>query len=195
MKHNVIYLIALCLLLVSCDEDEFLEEDVRDAIAAENLFVDYDGFFSGMNSVYANMRLIKGAGASMSRDQVWVVNTDVVSSRSDGVFNYSELGVTYEEFEKVFEWCYEIINTTNLIINRAEGDDIDWGGSSLEEASGNKNTIISEARVARSWAYRLLIYAFGPVPLSVEEVTGANFTNAWSRNSIEEIKAQMQEDL
>lgn len=195
MTRKILYLITFCLLALGCNEEEFLEEDVKDSITAENLFVDYSGFYSGMNSVYANMRLIKGAGASMSRDQVWVVNTDVVSSRSDGVFNYSELGVTYDEFEDVFEWCYAIINTTNLIINRAEGDDIDWEAISAEQAEGNKNTIIAEARVARAWAYRLLIYAFGPVPLSVDEVTGANFTNAWSRNPIEEIKMQMQEDL
>src|SRR5690606_4913761 len=59
----------------------------------------------------------------------------------------------------------------------------------------NKRSVIGQARVARAWAYRLLIYAFGPVPLSTEEITGETYSNAWDRNSIEEIKAQMEEDL
>ncbi|NOU61307.1 RagB/SusD family nutrient uptake outer membrane protein [Marinifilum caeruleilacunae] len=194
MNKIIISLLSILILLSSCDENDFLEEDPQDAIYAENLFIEYSGFNSAMNSVYAMMREIKGNGDRMSRDQLWVLNTDMVSSRYGSVNNFTEYASGFEESSDVYDWLYQLINNTNMIIERAEGD-VDWQGLSEEEDLNNKNAVVSQARVARAWAYRLLIYAFGPVPLNVNEITGSNYSNAWERNSVEEIKAQMQEDL
>jgi len=184
----------MLVIFSSCNENDFLEEDARDAIYADNLYEDYSGFYSSLNSVYAFMRKVKGAGDRMSGEQIWVMNTDIVSTRYSTINDFSEITAGFEETSNVYNWLYQLINTTNMIISRAEGD-VNWQGENEEENIKNKETVIAEARVARSWAYRLLIYAFGPVPLNVEEINGSNYSNAWSRNSIEEIKEAMLEDL
>lgn len=193
-KIILMTLVGLLTLVSSCDED-YLVEDARDAIYADNLFENKTGFESSLNSVYAFMREVNAeADSKMTRGQLWTVNTDVVSTRTATISRYTATGSGFSDAAEAYEWLYQLINTTNLIINRAEGA-VDWGG--IDEAGdlAIKNEITGQARVARAWAYRLLIYAFGPVPLSVEEVNGANYSNAWSRNSIEEIKAQMKLDL
>lgn len=197
---NLNYLIFVTFIFtgifVSCDEEEFLKEQPKSSIFSDNLFNSYSGFESGMNAVYALMRELYSGGDTRTRDQLWVQNTDDVSTRTTSVNQFLDIAAGWSEVSEVYNWLYRIINSSNMIINRAENNpDVDWGGSSDQEADQNRRAIISQARVARAWAYRLLIYAFGPVPLSTEEITGATYHNAWTRNPVEDIKAQMVEDL
>ena len=101
--------------------------------------------------------------------------------------------VDLQIFSNVFQWCYRIINTANMIIARAENEDINWGVGA--QAEKNKNEILSEARFARAWAYRHLTYSFGAVPLSLEEITGSNYRTDWERTDVGEIRKAMEEDL
>ncbi len=198
MKNLYLLLLVLAgvLLTVSCDEEEFLKEQPRDSIFSDNLFQSYNGFESGMNAVYSLMRNMYIKGDTRTRDQLWVMNTDDVSTRTTSVNQFLDIAAGWSEVSEVYNWLYQIINTTNMIINRAENNpDVDWEGTSEEEAEQNRKSIIGQAKVARAWSYRLLIYAFGPVPLSIEEITGATYSNAWQRDPIESIKAQMVEDL
>lgn len=194
MKRIYIIILFSLLIQISCNEDTFLLEGPKDAIYAENLFQTHTGFESSLNSVYSFMRRLYIRGDTRTRDQLWVQNTDNVTTRTHDVNWFTSISPGWSEVGDVYNWLYKIINTTNMIINRAEGD-VDWEGSNEEENLKNKRSVIGQARVARAWAYRLLIYAFGPVPLSTEEITGETYSNAWDRNSIEEIKAQMEEDL
>ena len=97
-------------------------------------------------------------------------------------------------FQNIFQWCYRIINTANMVISRAEGSGIDWKGTETE-AAAHKNKIIAQARFFRAWAYRHLTYSFGAVPLSTEEITGMNYRNDWERNSVESIREVMEQDF
>src|SRR5690554_4396112 len=194
MKKIYLIIFISLLLQISCNEDSFLLEDPKDAIYAENLYQTYTGFDLSLNSVYSFMRQLYVRGDTRTRDQLWVQNTDNVTTRTHDVNWFTSISPGWSEVNDVYNWLYRIVNTTNMIINRAEGD-VDWEGSNDQENLRNKQEILGQARVARAWAYRLLIYAFGPVPLSTEEITGETYSNAWDRNSIEEIKAQMEEDL
>lgn len=194
MKKIFLLIISSLLIHTSCNEDNFLMEDPRDAIYAENLYQTHTGFKSSLYSVYSFMRQLYVRGDTRTRDQLWVQNTDNVMTRDHAVNWFTSISPGWSEVSEVYDWLYKIINTTNMIINRAEGD-VDWEGANEEENLKNKRSVIGQARVARAWAYRLLIYAFGPVPLSTEEITGQTYSNAWDRSSIEEVKAQMEEDL
>lgn len=192
---NIILTLALCFLVSSgCDEDQFLIEDPQTALYATNIYNTHTGFKSSMNAVYAFMRLIYSGGDTRTRDQLWVQNADNVTTRTSSINQFFAVSAGWSEVNNVFDWLYKIINSTNMIINRADGD-VDWEGTSAEENLKNKELILGQAHVARAWAYRLLIYAFGPVPLSTEEITGENYSNAWDRTSIDEIKQQMKKDL
>ena len=100
-----------------------------------------------------------------------------------------------EDIEDVFTWLYQVINSANTIINRAENDkDINWiGGGSSEE--DNKTRIIAEARAIRAWAYRHLTFAWGDVPLSLEESSGSTIKTDWERAPVAEVRAQIIKDL
>jgi starch-binding outer membrane protein, SusD/RagB family len=194
MKKISLIIILGVFVQTGCNEDEFLLESPRDAIYAENLFQTYTGFNSSLNSVYAFMRQLYMRGEDRTRDQLWVQNTDNVMTRTHDINWFTGISPSWSEVSEVYNWLYQIVNTTNMIINRAEGN-VDWQGTSAEEDLHNKRSVIGQARVARAWAYRLLIYAFGPVPLNTNEITGKTYSNAWDRTSIDEIKAQMEEDL
>lgn len=195
-KPYIILIIFVTNLLIvsSCNEEEFLREQPRDSIFADNLYTSYSGFTSGMNALYALMRQMYLKGDTRTRDQLWAMNTDNVSTRTTSINQFVDIAPGWREIGEVYTWLYKVINSANMIIDRANGP-VDWEGLSQEEDEFNKKAIISEARVARAWAYRLLIYAFGPVPLNTDEITGTTYSNAWERNSIEQIKVQMEEDL
>jgi tetratricopeptide (TPR) repeat protein len=204
MKH-IYKFIAICLLfIVGCNEDQFLLENPKDAIYAENLYESNSGFISSMSSVYSMMRLIKDNQDDSDEkivkvdnrgvEQLWVMNTDNVSTRSSTINKFEDISPAWTDLYNAYSWLYKIVNTTNMIISRAEGD-VDWEATNEEDNLANKNAIIAQASIARAWSYRLLIYSFGPVPLSTEEVTGATYHNAWERNSMEDIKTQMVTDL
>lgn len=199
-KQIVILIIGFIFILQACNEDEFLREDPRDDIFAENLFVNYDGFVNGLNAVYALVRDQRDGTQTASRDELFKLGTDNVFVANGGKvtdpFNdYADLNSQNTLVDMAFTRLYEIINTTNLIINRAENDEVDWQGNSEQEDLVVKNKVIAQAKLIRAWCYRHLRYGWGPVPLSLDEITGTTYRNDWERTSVEQIQQQMEEDL
>ncbi len=194
-KHIKIFTFLSLLLFISCNEDTFLKEDPKAALYATNIYDTYTGFRSSMNSVYSQMRRINGESVR-TWAQLWQQNTDNVMTRTHSINQFADYTPTFSIAKDCYNWLYIIVNTSNMIIYRAENDaSVNWEGTNEEENNKKRKIIIGEARAARAWAYRLLIYAFGPVPLSAAEITGSNYSNAWERDPIGVIKAQMKEDL
>lgn len=201
MKNRIIVLIiGFFFIFQACNEEEFLREDPRDDIFAENLFVSYDGFVNGLNALYALVRLERDGTQTANIAALWQIGVDNVfinngSGDIDPFNDYNDLNSTNDLVEESFEWLYQIINTSNLIINRAENSPVDWQGFNVAEDEINKNKVIGQARLIRAWAYRHLRYGWGEVPLSLEEITGTTFRNDWERAPVEQIQAQMEADL
>ena len=204
LKYTLIALLVLCM--TGCNESSFLEEDPRASLYPENLLVDYSGFQSMVTSLYGMMRNeyrradALGGGLPLVLHSAWgcgVDNSWSNNSHSDFKYMYypSQINQTdLQIFQNIFQWCYRIINTANMVISRAEGSGIDWKGTETE-AAAHKNKIIAQARFFRAWAYRHLTYSFGAVPLSTEEITGMNYRNDWERNSVESIREVMEQDF
>lgn len=191
----------MAFFISGCNESNFLKEDPHDSLYPENLLIDYTGFQSMVTSLYGVMRNeyrradVLGGSLPLVLHSVWgcgVDNSWSNNSHSEFKFYYYPEYIKQTDltiFENIFEWCYRIINTSNMIIFRAENSNVDWQGDT------NKNKILAQARFFRAWAYRHLTYSFGPVPLSVEEITGLNYRNDWERNSVAEIRDVMEQDL
>lgn len=205
LKYSIVLLLAL--LIGGCNEEAFLKEDPRDSLYPENLLVDYAGFESMVTSLYGMMRneyrradalggglpIVLHASWSCGVDNSWSNN-----SHSDFKFFYYPKQINQTDlvlFSNIFQWLYRIVNTSNMIISRAEGTDIDWQGSGAEGDVTNKNKILARARFFRAWAYRHLTYSFGAVPLSTEEITGLNYRADWERNPVAEIREVMEQDF
>lgn len=203
MKNTLYILLSLILLSVTgCDENSYLEENPEDNIYANNLFKDYDGFENSMNAVYSLVREVRSRADNipLTRCTCWNTGTD------NAFMNNGYSGMTFLNlptqiytdqyiFENMFDWLYKIINSCNMVVNRAENNSVDWKGRNDEENEYNKNNIIAHARLIRAWSYRHLTYSWGDVPLSLEEIDGSNYRNDWERNSVDEIQAQMEKDL
>ncbi len=207
-KYISFVLLSLAaFFVVGCDESSFLEEKPRADLYPENLLVNYDGFKSMNVSLYgiarAEYRRADALGGSIPLvlHSAWDGATDVAwanNSSSALQFMYNPKLIDRTDlniFSNIFQWCYRIINTANMVITRAEGSGIDWQGSTAEVSAAHKNEVLAEARLFRAWAYRHLTLTFGAVPLSTEEITGLNYRNDWERNSVESIREVMEEDL
>lgn len=212
MKKILYMLVLCCAAFLSCSKD-FLEEKPVNGIYAENLLVDYQGFENMTNALLYLVRCefctqtIPLGGSDFptalncnmatlwmcGQDNAWHNNRTayyqhqvvpkLIVAMSDG-----------QAFQSIFEWLYKTVNVANMIITRADNPDVDWQGGSAEQNLKNKEKIIAHARLVRAWAYRHLVYSFGPVPLSVGEVVGSTVRTDWERNSVSEIYDVMEAD-
>lgn len=206
MKKIIYLMIVMLLALNGCNESDFLKEEPRADIYSENLLVDQEGFQSMITALQGLMRKeysrhpsipiafngVFGGGA----DNTWGNN---IGSTGDGFsfviqpHNIKRTDNTL--FKDVFEWLYQIVNTSNMVISRAENNAVNWGGTTGSEAEANKNAIVAQARFFRAWAYRHLTYAYGAVPLSTEEITGENYRVDWERTPVSEVREAMAADF
>lgn len=207
MKKIIYCLITIALLALNgCDESAFLKEEPRANIYSENLLVDNQGFQSMITALQGMMRKeycrhpsipialngVFGGGA----DNTWGNNIGTTGDRFNFMLQPLNIKRTDNDlFKDIFEWLYQIVNTSNMVISRAESTSVNWGGTSSSEAEANKNSIIAQARFFRAWAYRHLTYAFGAVPLSTEEITGVNYRTDWERTPVSDIRATMAVDF
>lgn len=207
-KYISFVLLSLAsFLMVGCDESSFLEEKPKADLYPENLLVNYDGFKSMNVSLYgiarAEYRRADALGGSIPLvlHSAWDGGTDVAwanNSTSALQFMYNPKMIDRTDlaiFSNIFQWCYRIINTANMVITRAERNGIDWQGGTPTANETHKNEVLAEARLFRAWAYRHLTLTYGAVPLSTEEITGLNYRNDWERNSVESIREVMEQDL
>ncbi len=194
---KIIFILGIFLFIASCNEDKFLKEFPRDDIFAENLYISYEGFTNGIYGLMDRVRL-ETTNDHECHAAIWKIGTDMgFGNNTAGVHNcFNDYGLLNPEtkvLENSFSWLYEVINTANMIINRANADDIDWQGNE-EGAARNKGYIIGTARLIRAWAYRHLTNSWGPVPLNKEEVNGSNYRNDWDRAPVADIHKLMEED-
>ena len=203
MKNTIYILLGLLLLsAIGCNEDSFLEEKPEDNIYANNLFRNYDGFVNAMNAVYSWVREERSRADDipLTRSTCWNTGVD------NAFMNNGHSGMTFLNwpthiytdqyiFENMFDWLYRIVNSCNMVINRAENENVDWMGANESEDESRKNNIVGQARLIRAWAYRHLTYGWGDVPLSLDEIDGSNYRNDWTRASVDEIRLEMEKDL
>ncbi len=208
MKNNINIKMVVGLMtgifLFACSEDLLIENPPH-LITADKLFNNLDGFENGLNGIYSNIRNEKsGLTSSVDLTLGLLINgTDLfVSNTPDNNKGASSLmsqwttlnDPSYFMYENVFRWLYEIINSANTIINRANENDVNWVGQG-NEPDENKNRVIAEAKAMRAWAYRHLTYMFGDVPLSLEESVGSNIKTDWKRTPVTEVRQQIVADL
>lgn len=215
MKKNILYILVSLLtlsVLSSCAKDFLVEKPVTD-IYADNLLTNYSGFesmnyalLSMVRDEYGRMDINYGSTSfgslPFAKSTMWSCGTDNAWGNNRHTefrffsFPKNITGMTDANcFLSIFEWLYKVVNTANMVIGRAENEDVDWDGGSAAADQQRKAQIVAEARLYRAWAYRHLTYSFGAVPLSTEEITGANYRVDWERNSVEEIRQLMEADL
>ena len=159
------------LSAVRCTKD-LLTEKPADDIYADNLLVNYDGFVNMQNARFAMVRdeydrvdkkiggtdfssqpFAKSTLFSVGADNAWGNNRHTNFRHFSYPANITSM-TDAQPFLAIFEWLYKVVNTSNMIITRAENGEVDWGNSA--NAATNKSTILANARLIRAWANRHL---------------------------------------
>ncbi|OJU26335.1 MAG: hypothetical protein BGN92_01565 [Sphingobacteriales bacterium 41-5] len=190
-------LISLFFTTFNCNKN-YLKEQPKAIINADNLYVDKAGFEAGLWGLYNLFRLERSSTDNST-------NNMTITAAIIGVDNaycpypsgsaperiFSEFGTmlnpTSGYIRDLFAYLYQIVNSANTIINRADNPAIAW-------TEKEKNSIVAEARLFRAWAYRHLTFLWGDVPLSLEEASGNNIKTDWERTPVPEVRKQMEED-
>ena len=200
MKTRISFNITFTLLFIftSC-ADDFLNENPRNIIAPENLYINKAGFEFGLNGLYNRVRYERNGANGGSN----VLNNSAMVIGVDNAYSMMPAGGSIEAFlntwgttlvstdgylRDTWEWLYGVVNAANTIIIRAENPDVQW---SLTE----KNQVLAEAKLIRAWAYRHLTFLFGAVPLNLEESSGTNIRTDWERTPVSVIRTAMENDL
>lgn len=185
-------------ILSGCDTMLDLQENPPHLITSDKLYTNYSGFQTGINGAYSEIRYeLQDAGMPF---QVFVTATDNMSPNY--ISGFGTLASQWGEvnnsenstLSNVFNWLYGIVNATNTIIERAEGENVDWSGGDGSEEE-NKNHVLAEAKAIRAWSYRHLTYLWGDVPLSLVESSGNSIKTDWERTPVNAVRAQIIEDL
>jgi len=177
MKNNniiirkVLYVLiaTLMLVVVSCESD-YLTEVPKDFLSPENTFVNDAGFNAGLTAMYSSGRGFVGSWQGL-HEKEWEVfygqGADIGFhiNNKDWITDYSVVNSENGTVKRIWQKCYALIKDANVIITRAEGENVDW---SSDEA---KNEAIAQAKFFRALSYRFLVWCYGDVPIIREEIT------------------------
>ncbi|EOR95238.1 putative outer membrane protein [Arcticibacter svalbardensis MN12-7] len=209
MKKLYIIAILLTFTYTSCKEDVFLTEKPQDALYADNLFESYDGFRLAVNALLdwprqERSEMIQSAELGI----IWKIGVDNGWSNAElswtrGLNKYNvDLNPEMQFIngdtggrDGIFLILYKAIAAANTVITRGQNPDVDWQGGSVQQNEVNKNLMVAHAHLIRAWAYRHLVYTFGAVPITTEEITGVNYRNDWERSPVPDVQAFIVEDL
>lgn len=145
--------------LTSCSD--FLEQDNRSNVPAENFYNTADGFTSLTNSMYSSLRSIYNISPLTLTS-----GTDIYGDgKSTGVaMNYYTFTATDGNVRNFYTNFYKSIQLANSVIKYGE----------TTAKSSVRQQYIDEARFVRAWDYFNLVQLFGKVPLVTDMFESAN---------------------
>ncbi|WP_276371396.1 RagB/SusD family nutrient uptake outer membrane protein [Chryseolinea sp. H1M3-3] len=182
---------ALALVCTSCE----LEEEVYSSIYTENFFQTASDAEAAIAAAYGPLvGLYSGPAAVMvpdfSADQVYP--RVAVSRNTLTLFTYDvnyiaqrAAGRLYESPQQIWISCFDGIEKSNWVIQRAEAATMD---------DGRKQQIIGEAYFLRAFYHWMATKNFGEIPIKIQ----ASLTEAEAfveKSSIDEVYAQIFRDL
>ncbi len=155
------------MLSVSCNEEEFLNEEPLEFFVPQNAFLNLANFESSLADLYAKKRSLYYGGSDITMHLF--AATDLFFNAREtnddsrfGTYN-SVLNPTKGTPLYFWERNYKIISNANTIIAKLTDADI---------SDADKLRIEAESRMFRALAYRDLVYLYGGVPLIINEIEG-----------------------
>jgi hypothetical protein len=171
----------------SCNEEEFLKEVPMDFFSPENAFITKGNFESATIELYSMARYGAWSATNSSGGFPYLTSTDIAH---DGRYQESSVArfgghtaclvPTGSAITTHWNTWYKLIANANTIISRIENANF---------PESDKIQIIAQAKFLRGFAYRYLVYLYGGVPLSLEEITAPkkDFTRATKEEVLNQI--------
>ena len=199
MKKYILWIFVTALLFPACS-DTFLDENPKNSLGVENIFVDTKGFNAVTNGMYGYIRqefqtwsgtnTLVGHGACPY--ETLQTGLDICTSSSVdntiNIFSNYTHNSSNSYINNRWKWAYGVIASANTIINKAENADVNWSNE------GDKEYFQAHARFFRAYAYRQLTYLFGDVPW-VTKVEEEQYRTDFVRTPRMEVVGHIIEDL
>src|SRR5690606_655712 len=187
MMKIKVTLLALSIMVSMQACQDFLEENPTSVLNPVTYYVDETALRSGVNTAYANLRIIYGQHEVPFR--LTILGTDLFTNgknQSGLAFdNYSpDLNSFSSEVDYIWRNCYKNINLTNTVIASA---------AQVTMNEVQKARIVSEAKFIRALSYFWLVQLFGDVPLPLEPTAGVQ--REVNRVSADRVYEVILEDL
>lgn len=180
MKNIISIIVLIFIFLTGCSD--FLEEENKSNVTAEEFYLTEEGYEALINANYAAFRDVYG-------QDPWLFSagTDMYSEGRDqepvGLSQYTQLNSSSEGVELLYTTCYAAIQKANMAIYYAD----------LTEPASNISQLVGEVKYLRATAYFLLVQTYGGVPLITEYIADA--VTEFDRNSAEEVYGVIIQDL
>ncbi len=186
-KIFTLLLLMSTVLVLSCNEDEILEEDPLDFATPGNAFVTIADFNSGLYAMYDDLRVM--LSASEHRPLDYIYGTDIGYNGAQQLnqrFGSYLATLTPASTQAEYHWnqYYGIISSANILLSRLEDSQL---------PDEQKRRIEAAALLFRGLSYRNLGYLYGGVPIELEAVSSPK--TDYQRDSREEVYQQAVTDL
>jgi len=202
-KYLLLSFFTISIIATSCKKD-FLNETPLLGTSTGVLYASKSGFETGLFGIYNLIRMERAGTGVISGNTGNYTNNMVITPAMIGVDNayspypaagqieyfFNNFGSTLNpssaDLDNLFNWLYQIVNASNILINQAN--------TATFLTAQDKAQIVGEAKLSRALAYRHLSYLWGGVPLNLGETSSVT-KNDWKRASLAEIRQQIIKDL
>lgn len=174
MKRINLFLVLIVstLLLGSCSD--YLEEENKSNVTAEEFYTTQEGFESLVNANYAQLRNIYGG-----EPWLFAAGTDMYAEGRDaeppGLSRYTDLSPSSEGVGQLYNTAYKAIQVANMALFYSD----------VTEQTDDLESKIGGIKYLRANAYFLLVQTYGGVGLVTDYISSPVLK--FDRNSAEEV--------
>ena len=186
---NLIYIFSLFMIITSCNEDQWLEEEAFSFYTPDNSFTTPEQLDIAVVQLYRNVsNMLYGSGANgdaFTFQYTTDVGYDAIAPNHELNSWGDQIRPEKRQIGRFWNDFYQQIYDANVILNRI--DNIEF------MSEDQRNIKKGEAKFFRAFAYRGLVTMYGGVPLVLEETDSPK--RDFVRASAVEVWAQIIEDL
>lgn len=180
MKKIILILGIIVTVFSSCSD--YIEEDSKSYVPADETYKTASGFQLLVNSNYAWLKGIYGGNPWLFES-----GTDMYAEgrtpEPAGLSQYTLLIPSSSNVDDLYNSCYQLIQSVNKTVYY----------STITEKTSNLEMLVGEARFLRANAYFLLVQTYGGVPIANENITTPVLS--FQRNTAEEVYTAIISDL
>lgn len=168
MKNLFEVLLIICLIFIVSSCEDFLTEQPKSVVTADDYYTTIDGLDNGVKSAYSKLRGFYGDEAAffmtLPGTDIWTLGFGGITNLPDlGLYSANLLG-SNNLITRIWDNFYEGINQCNAVIQRSEN---------INEGNLDRlGEIVGEARFLRALFYFHLVQQYGDVHFTLEETVG-----------------------